>query len=85
MTTITIIGKADCHLCDTAREIIDLVIAELPEERANELEIAEASIQEDPVLHELWWDKIPVVLIDDEVHSYWRVSPAALRERLLKQ
>jgi glutaredoxin len=83
VTTITIIGKPECHLCATAHEIIEQVIAELPDAAADQIEVAEASIIDDPALHELWWDKIPVVLIDDEVHSFWRVSPAALREKLL--
>lgn len=82
MTTLTLIGKPDCHLCDVAREVVDAVIAELPEERAEQIEVAEASITDDPALHELWWEKIPVVLIDGELHAHWRVSPDRLRQRL---
>ncbi len=83
MTTITIVGKPECHLCDVAREIIDQVLAELPDEVADRVEVSEASIADDPALFDLWWEKIPVVLIDGEVHAHWRVSPVALRERLL--
>lgn len=84
MTTLTIIGKPDCHLCDVAHEVVDAVIAGLPEETADRIEIAEASIADDPALYELWWEKIPVVLIDGELHAHWRVSPERLRERLEK-
>ena len=84
MTTLTIIGKADCHLCDVAREVVDAVIAELPEDTADRIEVTEASINDDPALYELWWEKIPVVLIDGELHAHWRVSPERLRERLEK-
>lgn len=82
MTTLTLIGKPDCHLCDVASEIIDAVVAELPDAAAERIEIVEASIQEDPALYELWWEKIPVVLIDGELHAHWRLSPERLRHAL---
>ncbi|KJQ53780.1 glutaredoxin family protein [Microbacterium sp. SA39] len=82
MTTLTLIGKPDCHLCDVASEVIDAVIAELPDAAAEQIEIVEASIKDDPALYELWWEKIPVVLIDGELHAHWRVSPDRLRAAL---
>lgn len=82
MTTLTLIGKPDCHLCDVASEIIDAVVAELPDAAAERIEIVEASIHDDPALYELWWEKIPVVLIDGELHAHWRVSPDRLRQAL---
>ncbi|MGO2745608.1 glutaredoxin family protein [Microbacterium sp.] len=85
MTTITVIGRPGCHLCPTALEIVETVVADLPDELGDEIEIIERSIDDDPALHELWWEKIPVVLIDDEFHAQWRVSPDRLRERLEKQ
>ena len=82
MTTLTLIGKPDCHLCDVASDVIDAVVAELPDAAAEQIEIVEASIQEDPALYELWWEKIPVVLIDGELHAHWRLSPDRLRQAL---
>ncbi|WP_136057083.1 glutaredoxin family protein [Microbacterium sp. K24] len=82
MTTLTLIGKPDCHLCDVASEVIDAVVAELPDAAAEQIEIVEASIKDDPALYELWWEKIPVVLIDGELHAHWRVSPERLRAAL---
>ncbi|WP_243233472.1 glutaredoxin family protein [Microbacterium sp. CIAB417] len=82
MTTLTLIGKPDCHLCDVAREVVDAVLADLPEETADRIEVIESSIADDPALYELWWEKIPVVLVDGELHAHWRVSPDRLRERL---
>lgn len=82
MTTLTLIGKPDCHLCDVASEIIDAVVAELPDAAAERIEIVEASIQDDPALYELWWEKIPVVLIDGDLHAHWRLSADRLREAL---
>ena len=37
---------------------------------------------DDPGLYELWWEKIPVVLIDDRLHGHWRVSADRLRDAL---
>ncbi|MFJ4224180.1 glutaredoxin family protein [Microbacterium sp. NPDC089695] len=82
MTTLTLIGKPDCHLCDVASEIVDAVVAELPDAAAESIEIVEASIADDPALYELWWEKIPVILIDGELHAHWRVSPDRLSHAL---
>lgn len=79
MTTLTLISKPDCHLCDVAREIVDLVVSELPE---SDVEVAEVSILDDPALYEAWWEKIPVVLIDDRLHAHWRVDAGRLRAAL---
>ncbi|GAA1945152.1 glutaredoxin family protein [Microbacterium aquimaris] len=79
MTTITLIGKPDCHLCDVAREIVDLVVAERPD---GEVEVVERSILDDAALYEAWWEKIPVVLVDGRFHAHWRVSADRLRDAL---
>lgn len=80
MTTLTLIGKPDCHLCDVAHAIVEQVVAELPEEA--DVEIVETSILDDPALYDLWWEKIPVVLIDDRLHAHWRLDAARLRTAL---
>jgi hypothetical protein len=79
MTTLTLIGKPDCHLCDVAREVVETVVADLPEDA---VEVEELSIADDPALYAAWWEKIPVVLIDGELHGHWRVSPDRLRAAL---
>ncbi|MFF8186530.1 glutaredoxin family protein [Microbacterium sp. NPDC016588] len=83
MTTLTLIGKPDCHLCDVAEQIVETVVGGLPAEVADRLVIEQASIAEDTALYERWWEKIPVVLIDGELHAHWRVSADRLRAALL--
>lgn len=83
MPTITVIGKPDCHLCDVAEGVVERVLADLPERVADRVEVIEKSILDDPALYEQWWEKIPVVLIDDRLHAHWRVAPDRLREALL--
>ena len=79
MTTLTLISKPDCHLCDVAREVVETVLADLPEDS---VEVEELSIADDPALYAQWWEKIPVVLIDGKLHGHWRVSPDRLRAAL---
>ena len=83
MTDLTLIGKPDCHLCDLAHEIVESVLADLPDEVVDGIDLREASIAEDPALYELWWEKIPVVLIDGHLHAHWRVAPERLRDALI--
>ncbi|MGV9194334.1 glutaredoxin family protein [Microbacterium sp. MC2] len=82
MTTLTLISKPDCHLCDVAREIVETVVADLPE---GTVEIEERSILEDAALYDAWWEKIPVVLIDDRLHAHWRLSADRLRAALTQE
>ena len=83
MTTLTLIGKDGCHLCDVAEGIVEQVVAELPDEVAEHIENETASIQDDQALYEKWWEKIPVVLIDGQLHAYWRVAADRLHDALL--
>jgi hypothetical protein len=83
VTTLTLIGKPDCHLCDVAGEIVDAVVAELPDAAAEALVVERVSILDDRALYEAWWEKIPVVLIDGDLHAHWRLSADRLRDALL--
>jgi len=83
VTTLTVIGKPDCHLCDVAHGVVDQVLADLPEGVAARIDVVEQSILDDPALYAQWWEKIPVVLIDDALHAHWRVGADRLRDALL--
>jgi len=81
---ITLVGKPGCHLCDDARDVVNGVVAELADQPgAPLLEVEERSILDDAALHERFVEEIPVVLINDRVHNYWRIDPARLRTALL--
>ncbi len=79
MAQLTLISKPDCHLCEVAREVVETVVADLPEDA---VDVTELSILDDEQLYAQWWEKIPVVLIDGELHAHWRVSPDRLRAAL---
>ncbi|MBH0055046.1 MULTISPECIES: glutaredoxin family protein [unclassified Salinibacterium] len=80
---LTLIGKPGCHLCDDARETINQVVAALAS--TIEIELTEQSILEDEQLNAKYWDEIPVVLINDRVHTIWRVEPERLSAALLEE
>jgi hypothetical protein len=81
---LTLIGKPGCHLCDDARDVVNAVRDELgAAEGAPEIRFEERSILDDAALAERFAEEIPVVLIDGEVHNYWRIDPAKLRAALL--
>ena len=79
---LTLISKPDCHLCDTARGVVDGVVAELAGEAS--VRVEELSILEHPDLYEKHVEEIPVVLIDGRVHNIWRVDPARLKKAILE-
>jgi hypothetical protein len=84
VTTVTLIGKPDCHLCDVADEITGAVLADLPSAVADAVVVERYSILDDPALYERWWEKVPVVLVDGALHAHWRLSADRLRAALLE-
>ncbi len=74
---MTLLGKPGCHLCDDARTVVQRVLADHPTAAFDE-----RSILDDPELLEKYVEEIPVVLIDDKVHTIWRVDETRLRAAL---
>jgi hypothetical protein len=70
------VGKPDCHLCEQAIE----VVAQVCEELGQEFRVL--SITEDPELADLYWEKIPVILVDGQPFDFWKVNRDRLVERL---
>ena len=80
---LTLIGKPGCHLCDDARAVVGTVLEQLAAEPGSpNVVFEEKSILDDPELHELYVEEIPVLLINGLVHNYWRIDPARLHTAL---
>ena len=73
---VQLLSKPHCHLCDDARTVVAAVCTELQEPWI------ERSIMDDPALYDEYWERIPVVLVDDRVVQFWRVNPELLRGAL---
>ncbi|MBQ1092309.1 glutaredoxin family protein [Streptomyces sp. B93] len=73
---VTLIRKPGCHLCDDAQAVIEKVCGDLS------VPWEEKDITQDPRLHDAYWEQIPVVLVDGEQHTFWRVNEERLRKAL---
>ncbi len=73
---ITLVGKPGCHLCDEARTVIERVCAETGER------FGEVSIYDDLEMADLYWELIPVTLVDGVQLSTCRVDAQELRAAL---
>jgi hypothetical protein len=75
--TLSIVGKADCHLCDDAKSVIDTVVREFPE-----VVVEEVSLDDNPLWTDIYGERIPVILINGVEHAQWRVDSQKLSEAL---
>ncbi len=71
--------RAGCHLCDDARIIISQVTAELGET------FVETDITTDQQLYDMYWEQIPVTLVDGAQHDFFWVDADRLRRALLRE
>lgn len=71
---LVLYGKAECHLCDDARAVLERVGAPFEE----------IDITTDDALHAAYLERIPVITIDGEERFEFFVDEAALRVLLGK-
>ncbi|MFI9835274.1 MAG: glutaredoxin family protein [Streptomyces sp.] len=73
---VTLIRKPGCHLCDDAQLVVERVCGEVG------ARWEQKDISTDQTLHDQYWEQIPVVLVDGEQHTFWRVNEDRLRKAL---
>ncbi|MFI0352410.1 glutaredoxin family protein [Actinomadura sp. 9N407] len=73
---ITLYGKPGCHLCEEARAVIERVAGDLGV-RWEERDITQS--EEDT---RLYWEQIPVTMINGVQHDFWRVDEDRLRNAI---
>ena len=73
---VVLVGRAGCHLCEDAREVVARVAAE------QGVAWREADVDADPELHRRYTDLVPVVLVDGREHDFGRVDAGRLRSAL---
>ena len=76
MSTVTLYGRPDCHLCDEARAALERVRATHP------FSLAEIDIETDDELFKRYLERIPVVVLDGEELFEFFVDEDALRAKL---
>ena len=73
MTTVTLLTRVGCHLCDDARAAVRTAAA------ATGAQVIETDVDTDPELQGEYGDLVPVVLIDGATFGYYRIDPAKLQ------
>jgi glutaredoxin len=73
---VTLLTRAGCHLCETARLDIQRICDELG------VRWSERDVDADRELRAEYGDRVPVILIDDVEHGYWKVEEDRLRRAL---
>jgi hypothetical protein len=80
MTRVVLFGRAGCHLCDEAREVVRAVCDETGDEWS-EVDIDAAASAGRDLVAELG-ELVPVVEVDGVQQGYWRIDAARLRRTL---
>ncbi|GED98932.1 glutaredoxin family protein [Gordonia crocea] len=78
---IVLLTRAGCAACGTARTDLGRICGELGE-GFDEVDVDERAAAGDPALRGEYGDRLPVVLLDGEEHSYWTVDEPRLRADL---
>jgi glutaredoxin len=76
--SVKLYSAAGCHLCESARRVLDQVRVEIP------FELDEIDITDDADLERRYRERLPVVVIDGEEAFTYFVYPDALRRRLTR-
>lgn len=75
MARVVLLGRAGCHLCDEARQ----VVREVCERVGATWE--ERDVDADPALSR-FGDLVPVVMVDGIQQGFWRIDPERLERAL---
>lgn len=73
---VVIIGRAGCHLCEEAEQVVKAVC------RIRGIEYRVDSIDDDPALADQYAEFIPVTLVDGKRHDFFRVDATRLAAAL---
>ena len=68
MKKVTVYSRSGCHLCEIAIDRIKSTMDDL------KFELDIKLIDDDLKLQEEYGEQVPVILIEDKVHDYWRVD-----------
>ena len=87
LVNLTLIGKPGCHLCDDARLVVNTVLAEFKSAHTGvnasvQVQLDEENILENEDLFKKYSAEIPVLMVNGQVHNYWRIDPIRLRDAL---
>jgi hypothetical protein len=73
---VVVLTRPGCHLCEDACVVVGRVASDVG------VEWVQRDISDDAELTARWGEYIPVVMIDGEVHDWFRVDEQRLRAAL---
>jgi len=73
---LVLYSRADCHLCEQMKGIVQQVATEYP------VRLKEIDIDADPALRERYNEEVPVLFVDGRKAFKYRVTARELRARL---
>ena len=68
MKTVTVYSRSGCHLCEIAIDRINSVINEY------RFTLDIVLIDNNNELEKEFGEQVPVIIIDNKIHDYWRVD-----------
>jgi hypothetical protein len=73
---VTVVSREGCHLCEVAEADVARICGELG------VEWSVVDVDTDTALRAEYGDRVPVILIDDVEHGYWRLEEDRFRTAL---
>jgi glutaredoxin len=78
MIEVSIYSRSNCHLCEVALGVLEQIRNEL------DFQITKILIDGNAELEEKYGEQVPVILINNEPHDFFRVDPERFRLALSK-
>ena len=78
MIEVSVYSRSNCHLCEVALEVISDIRKEF------EFTINKILIDGNAELEEKYGEQVPVILINNQPHDFFRVDPERFRLAISK-
>ena len=78
MIEVSVYSRSNCHLCEVALEVINDIRKEF------EFTITKILIDGNTELEEKYGEQVPVILINNQPHDFFRVNPERFRLAISK-
>jgi hypothetical protein len=79
MIRLTLYGRAECHLCEEMRAVVEHVAHEVP------VLLEHVDVDSDPALAAAYGADVPVLCVNGRRAFKYRVEASALRARLARE
>ncbi|MDA0259380.1 MAG: glutaredoxin family protein [Actinobacteria bacterium] len=73
MIEVSVYSRSNCHLCEVALEVISEI------QKDFEFTITKILIDGDTELEKKYGEQVPVILINNQPHDFFRVDPERFR------